>query len=51
MIDKHAGHLARESREHAIHLLDQHAPVDADGRPADAEALAGARAWNAKTRR
>jgi hypothetical protein len=34
MIDRHYGHLARDGRQHAINLLDQHA-VDVGGRPVD----------------
>jgi hypothetical protein len=39
MIDRHYGHLARDGREHAIRLLDQHnaAAVDAGGRSVDAK--------------
>ena len=31
MIDRHYGHLARDGREHAINLLDNHASADATG--------------------
>jgi hypothetical protein len=51
MIDRHYGHLARDGREHAIHLLDAlNAPdlraVDARGRCVDVERAARRQADN-----
>ena len=39
MIDRHYGHLARDSREHAVALLDtlNATAVDVRGRPVDTE--------------
>ena len=31
MIDRHYGHLARDGRDHAINLLDNHASLDEAG--------------------
>lgn len=42
MIDRHYGHLARDGRAHAIHLLDtlNAGAVDVRGRPVDADTSA-----------
>lgn len=52
MIDRHYGHLARDSHQHAITLLDQHhAAVDAGGRSVDTRTTSRNRSGNAETRR
>ena len=51
MIDRHYGHLARDGREHAIHLLDTFnaAVVDVGGRSVDGETWESAQAGNERT--